>query len=280
MLNFFFTLIEIAGGLYTNSIAILSDALHDAGDCLALGSAWYLQNLSRRQGDAAYTYGYKRFSPLGAVLTGTVLSAGMVVILYHAIPRLANPEKVDANGMLGLAVLGVLVNGFAAYRASRGSSLNEEMVSWHLLEDVLGWVAVLIGGVVIKIWGLYIVDPLLSIGISLFILINVVRNLVRVSRVFLQGAPEGFDFEDFRREVLETPKVLETHHSHCWTLDGESHVMSAHVVMEAGSSRADILAAKQHIYALAGNYDFDHLTLEIELAGEECCLKPASSCDH
>ena len=142
-LNLVFTIIEVIGGIYTNSIAILSDALHDAGDCVSLGASWYLQKKSKDEANPRFTYGYERLSVLGALLTGTVLLVGMIVILFRAIPRLADPEPVQATGMIALAILGIAVNGFAAWRASRGSSMNETVVSWHLLEDVLGWLSLI-----------------------------------------------------------------------------------------------------------------------------------------
>ena len=272
LLNLVFTIIEVIGGVYTNSIAILSDALHDGGDCLSLGASWYFQKKSKQGANPRFTYGYERFSVLGALITGTVLLAGMVVILFRAIPRLADPEPVRANGMIALAVLGVLVNGFAAWRASRGSSMNEAVVSWHLLEDVLGWIAVLIGAIVMLIWDIPIIDPLLSIGISIFILINVGRNLWKVAKVFIQRSPEEFEVVDFQQEVEQLEGVSSLHHLHCWSLDGESHVLTLHVLMEADISREGILRVKRRVRELLSEYPFKHVTMEFELEGEGCCL--------
>lgn len=272
LLNLLFTLIEIVGGLYTNSIAILSDALHDAGDCLSLGMSWYLQRVSKREADSTFTYGYQRFSPLGALLTGTVLLVGMVIILFQAVPRLMNPEPVQASGMIALAVIGIVVNGLAAWKSSKGSSLNEKVVSWHLLEDVLGWIAVLLGSIAIKVWDLPVIDPILSIGISLFILLNVGRNLGAVARVFLQGAPDGFKMEAFVADAYRIPMVRSIHHSHSWSLDGESHVLTLHLVMDSQTSRDHIGRAKREVHELVDNFNFVHVTIEVELEGESCCL--------
>ena len=271
-LNLVFTIIEVIGGIYTNSIAILSDALHDAGDCVSLGASWYLQKKSKDEANPRFTYGYERLSVLGALLTGTVLLVGMVVILSRAIPRLADPEPVQATGMIALAILGIAVNGFAAWRASRGSSMNETVVSWHLLEDVLGWVAVLIGAIAMKIWDVPIVDPILSIGISIFILVNVGRNLWKVAKVFLQRAPEDFDVEQFQVEVEQLEKVNGLHHLHCWSLDGESHVLTLHLILDPQVTRERILEVKCQVLDLLSEYPFKHITIEIELEGEECCL--------
>lgn len=274
-LNLIFTIIEVVGGLYTNSIAILSDAVHDAGDCLSIGVSWYLQRVARREADEEYSYGYQRYSVLGALITGSVLVAGMVVIFSKAIPRLSDPQPVRSEGMIALAFLGIAVNGAAAYRASRGSSLNESIVSWHLLEDVLGWIAVLVGALAIRFWNKPIIDPILSIAISLFVLVNVLRRMARVFRVFLQKAPEGFDLASFNEKILKRPKVVSTHHIHSWSLDGERHVLTAHVVMDSSTEREEALDLKRFIRETAGE-DFDHFTVELEYEGEECSLPDQS----
>ena len=276
-LNLVFTIVEVIGGIYTNSIAILSDALHDAGDCLSLGASWYLQNKSQEEANSRFTYGYKRFSVLGALLTGTVLLVGMIVILFRAIPRLANPEPVQATGMIALAVLGIAVNGFAAWRASHGSSMNEKVVSWHLLEDVLGWVAVLVGAIAMKIWNVPIIDPILSICISVFILVNVGRNLWKVAKVFLQRVPEEFSIEHFQAEVENLNDVTSIHHLHCWSLDGESHVLTFHLILKPQVPRERIVEIKSQVQELLSEYPFKHITIEVELEGEECCLDDMST---
>lgn len=268
--NVVFVVIEVAGGIWTNSIAILTDALHDAGDCLALGLAWYLQYLSQRESNARFTYGYRRFSSLGALTTGVVLLVGLGAVVWGASHRLADPQPVRASGMLGLAVLGIAMNGGAAWLLRGGSSLNEKVASWHLLEDTLGWIAVLIGSIVMMNTDFYRIDPLLAIGIALFVLWNVVRNLYYVGHVFLQGSPHGFDPVEFDKQLLAIPGVTSSHHTHTWSLDGERHVFSTHVVMHAGSDRSEIVAAKKAVHELLRSQHFAHVTIEVELVGEPC----------
>ncbi len=269
-LNFAFTLVEIAGGLWTNSIAILSDALHDGGDSLSIGLSWYLQKRARQDPNALFTYGYRRFSVLGALITGLVLVVGLGIIVWHAVERIMTPAPVRVPGMIGLALLGIAVNGFAAWRTRRGRSLNEKMVSWHLLEDVLGWGAVLLGAVAMAIWDLPVLDPLLSIGISLFVLWNVGRNLRGVLGIILQRAPESFDADIFQKRINALPGVVSSHHVHTWTLDGEHHVLSAHIVMAATSDRTQIAEAKQRLREELAGDAFEHVTIDVELEGEEC----------
>ena len=269
-LNLGFTILEIFGGLWTNSIAILTDALHDAGDTASLGLAWYFERLSEKGRTPKHTYGYKRFRLLGGLITGLVLIAGLSFILWKAVNRLINPEPVNAPGMIALAVVGIAVNGYAVIRTRKGSSLTEKVVSWHLLEDTLGWAAVLIGAGAMTIWDLPIIDPILSIGISLFVLWNVGRNLKKVMTVFLQTTPDSFDAEEFQETVRGFPKVKAAHHVHVWSLDGESHVLTAHVVMCGETTRGEIIEVKKRVRDLLDEKDFTHVTIDVELEGEEC----------
>ena len=279
-LNLGFTLMEIVGGVYTNSVAILADAVHDTGDTVSLGLAAYLQRLSRRRSDASFTYGYRRFSVLGALITGLVLLVGIGFVLWQTVPRLLNPEPVNAPIMVALAVIGVLVNGAAVLRLKGGSSLNERVVSWHLLEDVLGWMAVLAGSVAMTIWGVPILDPLLSILVSLFVLWNVARKLRQVLTVFLQHAPASFDREDFERRVTKMPNVRSLHHTHAWSIDGDAHVLSMHVVMDRDADRRDIVDVKQRIVEALAEQPFEHISVDVELEGEPCATGTMTTDEH
>jgi cobalt-zinc-cadmium efflux system protein len=270
-LNFGFTIIEILGGFWTNSIAILTDAIHDSGDSLSLGLAWYFDTLSRRGRTPKHTYGYRRYRLLGGLITGLVLMIGLGFVLYHAIGRLANPQPVRISGMLLLAVFGIFFNGIAVLRMSKGRSLTEKLVNWHLIEDTLGWVGVLIGAAVIAIWNLPIVDPILSIAISLIVLWNVIRNLSKVFSVILQKAPENFDAGEFEKQVSQFEGIESLHHVHCWTIDGESHVLSAHLVID--DTVQDIPKLKARVRSLLDLESFEHVTLETERAHEDCPQK-------
>ncbi|NML17080.1 cation diffusion facilitator family transporter [Azohydromonas caseinilytica] len=270
LLNLAFTVIEIIGGFWTNSIAILSDAVHDLGDSLSLGLAWYFDRISKKGATPHNTYGYRRYSLLGGLITAIVLLVGLAFVLWQALARLFSPEPVNAPGMVLLAVVGVAFNGAAVLKVRRGSSLTERVVSWHLLEDTLGWLAVLIGAAIMTFWDLPIVDPILSIGISLFVLWNVVRNLRQFFDVFLQKTPRTFDAQQFERCVLAMPKVASMHHTHSWSIDGETHVLTTHLVMKADASRDDVVEAKNRVRSLLDREAFVHVTVDVELEGEEC----------
>jgi cobalt-zinc-cadmium efflux system protein len=265
-LNLGFTIIELIGGILTNSIAIQSDALHDAGDTISLGFAWYFQRLSDKGRDKKFTYGYKRFNTLGAIITGVVLAAGSVYILTEAVPRLFNPEETNVQGMIWLAVLGVLVNGFAAFRLKKGGdSLNEQVMTWHLLEDVLGWVAVLVGSVVMYFYDAPWIDPALSIGITLYVLINVVKKLWMAGKIILQATPDGIDPLAIKNKLESIEEVQKAHHIHLWTLDGEYNLLSAHIQTDKNRTISELEPIKEIIYSeLQEQFHVDHITLEFE----------------
>ena len=268
-LNFFFTIIEFVGGMLTNSMAIISDAVHDLGDSVTLGLSWYFQKLSKKPGDKAYTYGYKRFSLLGAIVNSVILLVGSVVILINAIPRLLHPEQPDTGGMLLLAVLGVIINGLAMLRLRRGHSLNERVVSLHLLEDVLGWVAVLIGALVMHFVDAPVIDPLLSVAITLFILYNVYRNMRQGFRIILQGSPVSFDMEEAKRVVSALDGVRRAEHLHAWSVDGEYNVLTMHVVVDREMTMREQQQLKQRIRAALNHMGVQHATIELELFDDQ-----------
>lgn len=273
LLNLAFTIIEVIGGLMTNSLAILSDALHDLGDCLSLGLSWYFQKLSGRGRTDTFSYGYKRFSLLGAVINALVLVAGSVVILVYAVPRLFQPEQTDARGMLLLAVLGVIINGAAALRLRKGASINERVVSLHLLEDVLGWVAVLLGSILMIFFDLPFIDPLLSILISLFMLFNVYKSLRKSLLIILQGTPEALDIEALRAKLREIKEVVGIHDCHAWSMDGQYNVLTIHLVLDADYRLSEQVALKKRIEEKLSNDSIHHMTIAFEIEEEPCGLK-------
>ncbi len=271
-LNLSFTILEIIGGFLTNSIAILSDAVHDLGDSLSLGLAWFLSDISEKEYNNKYTYGYRRYSLLSALINTIVLIIGSIFVLWNAIPRLLSPEQPHVKGMIGFAIVGVLVNGFAAYRTKGGSSLNEQVVSWHLLEDVLGWVAVLIVGIVMYFKKIPILDPILSIGITIYILVNVYSNFKKTILLFLQTVPEDIDIEEIINKFHTIPNVIDTHHNHIWSLDSEYHVLSTHIKVSDDCTLDEIIDIKEQARNSLKDLGIEHTTIEIELEGEDCPL--------
>ncbi|HLN54067.1 MAG TPA: cation diffusion facilitator family transporter [Lentimicrobium sp.] len=268
VLNLVFSLIEAVGGLYTNSVAILSDALHDVGDSASLGIAWFLQKKSNKKRDEYYSYGYRRFSLLGAIFISFILVISSIFIIRESVTRIAHPEIPNASGMLLLSIVGIIVNGFAAYRLKSGDSFNERAVSIHLLEDVLGWIAVLIVSIVLYFKNLSILDPLLSLGITIWVLSNVYRNLRDTFRVLMQEVPQDIDVESMLSKIRSLPFIQSIHDFHLWSLDGKRNIMTIHVVTNQNFPPNGEKELKQEIRELASSYKIDHVTLELENENE------------
>ena len=273
-LNLVFTIIEFVGGVLTNSTAIMANAVHDLGDTLAIGLGWILDRMSKKEADHGYTYGYHRLSLLGALINGAILIIGSLWVLSEAIPRLADPQMPHAMGMTGLAILGVAVNGLAAYKLSGGKTLNERVLNWHLLEDVLGWLAVLIVSLVLLFVEWPILDPILSIAFTLFILVNVAKNLSQTLHLFLQGTPDKELTIEIRDKLLAINHVAGVHHLHLWSLDGERHVLTAHLVLDTPVSNAIHDEVKEDVRVVCSGYDLVHTTIELEQDLEACRDNP------
>jgi cobalt-zinc-cadmium efflux system protein len=269
-LNLFFTLLEIAGGLFTNSMAILSDAVHDLGDCLSLGLAWYFQKVANKGSDNSYSYGYKRFSLLGAIINSIVLIVGSIFILTEAIPRIFHPEKTQAVGMFLLAIVGVLVNGLAFFRLKKGSSLNEKVVSLHFLEDVLSWVAILVGAVLIYFFNVPFIDPVLSVGIALFVLMNVYKNIRQTLHIILQGIPVDIDIAEISEQLQQFKGIEDIHDLHVWSVDGNYNILTVHVVMNKLLEINKITELKGKIRNSLKQKGIQHATIEFETSDERC----------
>ncbi|MDR0367898.1 MAG: cation diffusion facilitator family transporter [Bacteroidales bacterium] len=270
-LNLSFTILELIGGLWTNSIAIMSDALHDFGDSVSLGMAWYFEKLSKQSPNAKYSYGYKRFALLGALLNCIILLLGSSVVIYECVKRLFSPQEMRVEGMLVLAILGVVINGFAVLRTRKGKGVNERVVSLHLLEDVLGWLAVLIVSIVMMFVDVPVLDPILSIGIAVFILYNVVRNLKTTLNVLLQGVPKEIDFCRIKEKIESIPQISSIHDLHIWSLDSMYNVASMHAVVENENiTLSELQTVKEQIKNLMKAEDIEHATIEFENKNEHC----------
>ena len=269
-LNLAFTVIELIGGVFTNSVAIISDAVHDFGDSLSLGIAWYFQRLSQRGGTPKYTYGYKRFALLGAIINSVVLVVGSVYILTEAAPRIFAPQETDADGMLLLAIAGMIVNGIAVLRTRKASSVNERVVSLHLLEDVLGWAAVFVGSIIMRFTGLSVIDPIISVVVAGFVLLNVIKSIRQILPILLQGTPAEIDRERIIGEIVKLEDVSGVHDLHIWSLDEAYNVLTAHIALAKALSPQDAAALKGRIRSMLDGERIQHVTIEFEAPGEKC----------
>ena len=265
VLNLAFSIFEFIGGIFTHSIAIISDSIHDIGDAASIGIAFFLEKKSKRPPDERYTYGYTRYSVIGGAITTLILLLGSAIVIYNSIIRMIYPTAINYSGMIIFAVIGVCVNFLAAFFTHEGGSINQKAVNLHMLEDMLGWVVVLIGAIVMSFTDLYIIDPLMSIGVALFIFINALKNFKTTLDIFLEKAPKGLSTTELIKHILEIEGVLEVHHVHIWTIDGQNNYATMHVV--AKGNPHDI---KHNIREELEEHGITHVTLELESEGEDC----------
>ena len=264
ILNLSFSIFEFFGGLFTNSVAILSDAIHDMGDALSIGISFFLEKKSKKKPDNKYTYGYIRYSVLGGLITTVILLVGSILVIYNAIGRIINPVEVNYKGMILFAVIGVIMNFSAAYLTSKGDSINQKSVNLHMLEDVLGWIVVLIGAIVMNFTDIRIIDPIMSIGVALFILINTLKNLKQILDLFLEKTPKDIDIEHLKEHLTEIDEVEDIHHIHIWSIDGYNNYATMHIVTKSN----DIKNVKNKIREELEEHGICHSILETE---EEAC---------
>ena len=262
-LNIAFTILELFGGLWTNSLAILSDALHDFGDSIALLVSWLFERRARRSPDNSRTFGYQRLSLFSALFSASILIGGSILIIFQAIPRLINPENVNAFGMLGIAIIGIIFNGAGFFLLKKGESLNEKVLSWHLLEDVLGWIGIFVGGVIIYFWKIYIIDPIMTIGLTAFILYNVTKNLKEAINILLQGVPKHINLEAVKQDIKTIKGVIGIHDIHIWSLEGETDIFTAHVILDDETLKSPD-QTKQTIKETLQKHHIEHSTIELE----------------
>ena len=264
ILNLGFSIFEFVGGFFTNSVAILTDSIHDMGDALSIGISYFLERKSKKKVDNKYTYGYIRYSVLGGLITTVILTVGSVLVIYNAIGRIIEPVEVNYNGMIIFAVIGVVLNFVAAYVTREGDSINQKSVNLHMLEDVLGWVVVLIGALVMKFTDFSIIDPIMSIGVALFILFNAGKNLKQVLDLFLEKTPKDVDIEHLKEHLLEIKDVEDIHHIHVWSIDGFNNYATMHIVTKSD----DVKALKKAIREELEEHNICHAILETE---DEVC---------
>ena len=265
LLNLSFSVIEFVGGIITGSVAIVSDSVHDLGDAMSIGASFFLEKKSKKAPDEKYTYGYMRYSVLGSVITTVILLFGSLAVIYNAVERIIKPVEINYDGMIVFAVIGAAVNFLAAYFTKEGDSLNQKAVNLHMLEDVLGWVVVLVGAVIMRFTDITIIDPLMSVGVAVFILVNSLRNLKEVLNIFLEKTPEDIDLEKIRAHICSIDGVSDVHHIHLRSLDGYSNYITMHVVATGNSHEI-----KHKVREELSEHGINHATIELEEVGEHC----------
>lgn len=279
VLNLAFSVFEFFGGIFTGSVAIISDAVHDIGDAASIGIAFFLEKKSKKQPDKKYTYGYARYSVLGGLITSLILLLGSCLVIYNAVLRIIDPTEINYDGMIVFAVVGVAVNLCAAIFTREGGSINQRAVNLHMIEDVLGWIVVLIGAVVMRFTDIAMIDPIMSIGVALFIFVNVLRGFKDIFDLFLEKAPSDIDLDEIKEHLRAIDGVIDVHHVHIWSMDGQANYATMHVVCSG-----DAHEIKECVREELSEHGISHATLELEAVGEHCneveCKVEHNSCGH
>ena len=265
ILNLLFSIFEFWGGIFTGSVAIISDAVHDIGDAAGIGISYFLEKKSQKQPDEKYTYGYSRYSVIGSVITTIILLFGSIMVICNAFKRIIEPSEINYNGMIIFAVIGASINFCATFLTRNSDSLNQKAVNLHMLEDALGWIVVLVGAIVMRFTEFSLVDPIISIGVAVFILINAVKNLKESIDLFLEKAPHGIEFKEIREHISEIDGVLDVHHIHIWSIDEQHHYATMHIV-----TNSDSYIIKEKIREELKEHGIIHTTLELETEEENC----------
>ncbi|WP_296879355.1 cation diffusion facilitator family transporter [uncultured Methanobrevibacter sp.] len=261
-MNLTFNIIVIVGGLATNSMAILADCIHDLSDTISIALAWTLEKVSQKDSNEKYSYGYQRFSILGAVIISVFVIVMAFVILSEAIPLLFSPEDVDAEGMLLVAIVGIIFKSVSVYRLHGGETFNEKAILFHQLGDVFEWVAILVLSIVLMFWkGAPYLDPFVSIGIALWLIFNLGRNLYKSLEVLLQKTPDNFDIEEFKSQIMAIDGIMAIENFHIWSLDGIDSVMTLKVKADFGKNAEEI---KEEIHDISKEYHIVDITIEFD----------------
>lgn len=265
ILNLVFAVFEFLGGMITGSVAIVSDAVHDVGDALSIGISYFLEKKAQKHPDEEYTYGYRRYSVIGGFITSLILLIGSTGVIYNAVSRIIVPVKINYNGMIIFAVVGVCVNLGAVFFTRNGESFNQRAVNLHMLEDVLGWGVVLVGAVIMRFTNFTLIDPVMSIGVSLFVIIHTLKNLKGIMDLFLLKVPRGIKVSEIKEHIEKIDEVLDIYHIHVWSMDGQNNIATMHVVTESGPQNI-----KEKIRKELYKYRITHATIELERGFEYC----------
>ena len=266
ILNITFSIFELVGGILTNSVSIISDSVHDFGDAISIGISLILEKISKRKPDSTFTYGYARYSILGALITTVVLTVGSIFVIINSVNRILNPEPINYDGMIIFAIFGVVINFMAAYFTKDGKSINQKAVNLHMLEDVLGWVVVLIGSILMKFTNIVLLDALMSISIALFILVNAFKHIQEILDLFLEKTPKNVSIPELKKHIMSIEEVDDVHHIHVWSMDGVTNYATMHVV----TKNKNIKEIKDKIREEMQEHNISHTTIEIEENITDC----------
>jgi len=261
-LNLTYAIVEfIAGGVFGSS-AVLADSVHDLGDAIAIGISAFLESISNREEDSHYTLGYKRFSLLGAMVTAVILMTGSVLVILENIAKIFHPQPVNDEGILWLGIIAITINVLASLVIRKGQTKNESILSLHFLEDTLGWVAVILMAIVLRFTDWYILDPLLSLAISFFILSKALPRFWSTLKIFLDAVPEGVDIQKIKTDLAELDHVASINQLNLWTMDGLEKNAIVHVCLK---EMEHMETCKESIRIFLKDCGFQNITIEVDV---------------
>ena len=270
ILNLIFAVIEFVWGTLTNSIAIISDSIHDFWDSLAIWLAYIFEKISSKKANEKYNYWYARYSILWALITVLILVVGSFLIMKNAIERFSEPIEIHSIWMLILAVIWLAINGYAAWKTAKWNGMNEKAITLHLLEDVLWWAAVLIWAILIYFFHRNFIDSILSIWICIFILFNACVLIKWIANIFLEKTPEWISYEKLIKQIKKIEWIQDAHHMHVWTLDWSKNYMTIHALIDKKLKTKDIINLKKDMKKLLKKEWIDHSVIEFEWEDENC----------
>ena len=261
LLNLSFAIVEfIAGGIFGSS-AVLADSVHDFGDAIAIGISAFLESISNRKEDSHYTLGYKRFSLLGAMVTAVILMTGSGMVILENVSKLFHPQPINDEGLLWLGIIAISVNVLASLVIRKGQTKNESILSLHFLEDTLGWLAVILMAMVLRFTDWYILDPLLSLAISFFILSKAIPRFWSTLKIFLDAVPEGVDIKQVKNDLEQLDNVSSINQLNLWTMDGLEKNAIVHVCLDHVKHME---VCKESIRDLLKESGFQNVTIEVD----------------
>ena len=275
-LNLSYAIVEfIAGGIFGSS-AVLADSVHDLGDAIAIGISALLETISNREEDRHYTLGYKRFSLLGALVTAVILITGSILVILENIAKIFHPQSVNDEGIFWLGIIAITINVLASLVIRKGQTKNESILSLHFLEDTLGWVAVILMAIVLRFTDWYILDPLLSIAISFFILSKALPRFWSTLKIFLDAVPEGVDIQKIKTDLAELDHVASINQLNLWTMDGLEKNAIVHVCLK---EMEHMETCKESIRIFLKDCGFQNITIEVDVDLESHQAHKRKVCD-
>ncbi|MEM0541508.1 cation diffusion facilitator family transporter [Flavobacterium sp. j3] len=272
LLNVIITIAQVVGGIISGSLALISDALHNFSDVLSLVFSLIAHKLSRKKASIDYTFGYKRAELIAAFVNASTLVIVALFLIYGAIGRFLNPHPIQSGLVIWLALLGIIVNGLSVILLQKDAQHNINMKSayLHLLTDMMASVAVLIGGLLMKFYGWFWVDSVMTIAIAIYLIVVGVKLLITSTKMLMLFTPEHIDIKEIVREVHKIPGVNKLHHIHVWHLNDEELHLEAHLDCSADIKMSEFNTLLHEVeQILFQKFHINHINIQPEFRKED-----------